>query len=157
MSRSPLEHPANAGLRRRFEHRELRAGLAPLTRPDDVEQPYLTLGTHPDLVARLLDELAASLTDDCRVVFYGTPALMHPATGVVFAFAGGTHTYAMCLPEPERAVAIAAGATRVHRYPAGQPDFDLAEIGPEWLFGKWLPAEPHWCVAAFQFAGRRSP
>jgi hypothetical protein len=93
-----IDHPANSGLRRHRESRQLRRNIPPLARPDEVPRPYDTLGTHPDLVARLWDELYAKLPVDCRVVFYGAPALMHPTTGVVFAFAGGTHTYARACP-----------------------------------------------------------
>src|SRR5262249_35634398 len=84
-------------------------------------------------VARLWDELPVKLPVDCRVIFYGAPALMHPTTGAVFAFAGGTHTYALRLPEAERADALRAGATRVKHYPAGH-SFDLSEIGDQRIF-----------------------
>ena len=90
---------------------------------------------------------------DCRVIFYGAPALMHPTTGVVFAFAGGTHTYALRLPEAERADALRAGATRAKHYPAGQ-SFDLSEIGDEWVFCGWFRGEEEWCLAAFELAAR---
>src|SRR3989304_2688537 len=99
---SPLDHPANGGLRRRLEPWHQQPNMSPLTSPDQVVRPYETLGTHPDLVARLWDELQSKLPVDCRVIFCGTPALVHPTTGIVFAFAGGTHTYALRLPEPER-------------------------------------------------------
>ena len=72
--------------------------MPPLASPDAFVRPHETLGTHPDLVGRLWDELPAELPVDCRVVFYGMPALMHPTTGIVLGFAGGTHTYALRLP-----------------------------------------------------------
>jgi len=59
---------------------------------------------------------------------------MHPATGIVFGYAGGTHTYALRLPERERAEAIRAGATRIKHYPGVQRSFDLDDFGPEWVF-----------------------
>ena len=122
---SPIDHPANAGLRRYREARDPRALQFPVARPDEVPSPYLSLGTHPDLVARLWDELQAQLPTDCRIVFAGRPALLHPVTHVVFGFASGTHTYALRLPEREREAAIAAGATRIANYPGGrQPSFD---------------------------------
>lgn len=146
----PQAHPANAALVRRWQH---ATTLAALLHPDDVARPYDSLGTHPDLVARLWDELGGVLPEDCRMVFCGMPVLMHPRSGVVFAFAGGTHTYALRLPVAQHAAALAAGATRIMRYPVRQPDFDLAEIGPEWVFGRWFQAEPDWCRAAHAFAG----
>jgi len=150
---SPLDHPANAGLRRRHEASHQQRNMAPLATPDEVVKPYETLGTHPDLVARLWDELQSGLPADCRAIFYGVPALMHPATGIVFGFAGGTHTYALRLPEAIRAEAILAGATRVRHYPVRQPSFDLDDIGPEWVFCGWFPGEEAWCLAAFEHAG----
>lgn len=63
-----------------------------LATPDQVEHWHLKLGTHPDLIDRLWVELQATLPADCRRIFYGTPVLMHPTTGIVFAFAGGTNT-----------------------------------------------------------------
>ena len=89
---------------------------------------------------------------DCRVVFYGTPALMHPSAGVVFGFAGGTHTYALRLPERQRAEATRDGATKVMHYPAGQPSLDLGDIGEEWVFCRWFRGEEDWCLAAFELA-----
>ena len=150
---SSATHPANEPLRAHFLP-SMRAGVPELMLPTDVERPYDTLGTHPDLVARLWDELGGSLPGDCRRIFCGTPVLMHPATGIVFGFAGGTHTYALRLPDKERTEALAAGATRLAKYPGSQPSFDLDVIGPEWVFGRWLKGEPAWCLAAHAFAGQ---
>ena len=144
-------HPTNAALRAYLLPR-LRAGLPELMAPGDVARPYDTLGTHPDLVARLWDELGRGLPEDCRRIFCGTPVLMHPASGIVFAFAQGTHTYALRVPEPERTAALAAGATRVVKYPGNQGSLDLDTFGPEWVFGRWLKGEPKWCASAHAFA-----
>jgi len=77
----------------------------------------------------------------------------HPSRhGVVFAFAGGSQTYALRLPEPERGgAAIRAGASTTRQYPDEQ--FDLREIGEEWVFGGWFRGEDDWCRAAYNFAG----
>lgn len=153
MSSSPLDHPANAGLRRHLEPRHDGARIPPLATPDQVARPCESLGTHPDLVARLWDELAAALPVEARVVFLGAPALMHPTTGVVFGFAGGTHTYALRIPDHLRAEAQSLGASRIKHYPGGQPSFDLEVIGPEWLFCGWFEDEAAWCLSAFEAAG----
>ena len=58
---------------------------------------------HPDLVARLWDEITTLLPVDCRFVLFGTPVLMRPDSEIVFGFAGGTHTYALRLPDGVRA------------------------------------------------------
>ena len=128
-----LGHPANAGLRRHREPGHQRPGLAALAFPEMVARPYESLGTHPDLVARLWDELGRALPADCRAIFYGGPALIHPESGIVFGFAGGTHTYALRLPEAERLQALRFGARRIMHYPRG-PAFDLSHIGTTGCF-----------------------
>jgi hypothetical protein len=117
-----------------------------------VDDPYYKLGAHPEIVGRLWDEITALLPADCRWVVHGTPALVHPGTGVVFGFGGGTHTYALRLPEAERDEAIRAGAERVHRYMDGSV-LDLSRIGEEWILGRWFKDEPRWCLAAYRAAG----
>lgn len=155
MNSGAIHHPANAGFRHHFEERHRGSRLPPLTTPDQVSRPYETLGAHPDLVERLWDQLAGHLPFGCRIVFYGVPALMHPSTGVVFGFATGTHTYALRLPELERAQALQAGATRVTQYRGVERSFDLDDLGPEWIFCGWFAAEEAWCRAAFELAGTR--
>ena len=128
-----------------------RSDLPSLARPDQVLRPYETLGTHPDLVARLWDEIATQLPADCRFIVFGTPALVRPDTKIVFGFAGGTHTYALRLPEDIRKEALLAGAERVKKYPL-QPSLDLDVIGPEWVFCGWFKGEERWCLSAYEFA-----
>lgn len=155
MTRSAIDHPANAALRRYFEPR-LRGSTPVVAIPDDVDNPYYSLGTHPDIVARLWDELGEGLPADCRTIFCGVPTLMHPVTKVVFAFAWGTMVIAARLPERERTAARNAGATRVHIYSGGALPFSLDDIGDEWLFFQWLRDEPEWILAAYEFAGMLS-
>lgn len=145
-------HPANAGLRRYCENGRRAPGMPAVALPEAVAQPYYTLGTHPDLVARLWDELGQALPADCRAVFFGSPALIRPETGIVFGFATGTHTYALRLPEAVRLAALRAGAARVMRYPV-EPAFDLRRIGEDWVFCGWHDGEEAWCRAAFDYAG----
>jgi hypothetical protein len=131
----------------------MRAGFPQLASPDEVERPYETLGTHPELVARLWDELGKTLPEDCRGIFFGAPVLVHPASGIVFAFAAGTHTYAFRLPEAERSAALEAGASLVMRYPGGA-SLDLKDVGREWVFGWWYSTEDAWCRASFEYAAK---
>ena len=152
-----FDHPANLGL---VQYLSAEAALgaereAPSTA---VKNPYYTLGTHPDVVERLWDELGGALPKNCRWVLYGHPVLVRHDTGIVFGFAGGSHTYALRLPPAEREAAIAAGATTVHRYPAypqlqvAAATLDLATFGPEWVFGGWFRNEEEWCRRAFDLA-----
>ena len=144
------DRPENAGLCRHLFHRGHTAGQ-PVARPDEIVRPYETLGTHPDLVARLWDEIPALLPVDCRYVLFNAPVLMHPETEIVFGFAGGTHTYALRLPDHARRDALAAGATRIKTYPRS-PSLDLDVIGPEWVFCGWLAGEDRWCLSAYELA-----
>ena len=140
--------PANAGLISYLSGRARQYNYTDLTEVH---------GTHPDLVSRLWDELGKLLPEDCHTVVYGTPVLLRPSTGIIFAFAGGTHTYAFRLPPDSREPAIASGATRVYHYRSHQLQveveaFDLAIVGDEWVFGGWLKGEDDWIKAAYEFA-----
>lgn len=152
-----FNHPANrklvAYVQARNEH-----GHQPELDPATVNNPYYTLGTHPEIVERLWDELGGPLPMPCRWILYGRPVLVHPSTGVVFGYAGGSMTYALRLPQPERDAALKAGARTVHDYPAypalnvPATRLDLADFGPEWVLGGWSKGEEAWCLAAFRFA-----
>ena len=150
-----FQHPANAGILRylRSTISSSSIDLSQSGPPDSVADPYYNLGTHPELVERLWDELGARLPVDCRWVLYGTPVLLHPRSGIVFAFAGGTLTYALRLPEPELSEAIlAGGGKRVHEYTDGSI-LNIEHIGAEWAFGGWFADEDRWCLAEYRFAG----
>jgi hypothetical protein len=160
-----FDHPANRGvlvylgaperLRRSVSETAFRKDCS----PGEISDPYYKLGTHPDVVGRLWDELGQDLPADCRRVVFGTPALVRPDSGVLFAFAGGSHTYAFRVPPRIRDAALSAGAQTVHHYPA-YPELgieasvlDLRDLGTEWVFGGWHAGEPEWCSAAYEYAG----
>jgi hypothetical protein len=147
------DHPDNAGVLRHLVRGWNGERIGPSVSPADVADPDMTLGTHPDLVQRLWDELGARLPAPCRWVVYGRPALVHPRTGLVFGFAGGTHTYGLRLPPAEHAEAVRAGARREHTYSDGSR-LDAAALGAEWVLGGWLRQEPDWCLAAYAHAAR---
>src|SRR4051794_24613595 len=99
-----FDNPANAGVLR-----HLRGGRslslargAGACSPESVREPYMNLGTHPDLVSRLWNEITTALPVRCNWVVYSAPVLVRPDTGIIFAFAGGTHTYALRLPPEQR-------------------------------------------------------
>ena len=160
-----FNHPANVGILAYLESQDRLLNSAsearhiPSCTPASVKQPYMKLGCHPDLVTRLWDELTVKLPIKCQWIVYGTPVLVNPSSGVIFAFGGGTHTYAFRLPPKEQQEAIQAGAKRVYQYPANPSlkakasMLDLDIIGKEWVFGFWLKGEEDWCLAAYDFAG----
>ena len=125
--------------------------------PADVKDPYLTLGTHPDLVTRLWNELGVSLPSDCRVIAYGMPALARPDSGVIIGVAGGTQMYALRLDAEGFAAARSAGLAVVFRYPAvrnvrSEHIVDATTFGDTWVFGRWHVEEPAWLRAGFSGA-----
>jgi len=98
--------------------------------PDEADR--LRLGTHPDVVARLWDELANAFAADARAVVRATPALIDPSSGVIVAVGIGT-TYALRLVPEDT-----AGRETIHRYTSVGRTLDLAEtFGAGWVFGTW--------------------
>jgi hypothetical protein len=148
------EHPANRGV---LGYLEPRASGAPFSQPpDEHRDPYLQAGSHPDVVERIWDRIGAALPEDCRAVVLGTPALVHPAAGVVMAVALGT-SYALRLEAVDLQLAVASGAGLVHEYnvPKGLT-LDLPkQFGSDWVFGSWDDREPAWCARAYHAWGRR--
>jgi hypothetical protein len=101
------------------------------------------LGTHPDLAERLWREITIGLPEPCAWVVCARPVLVHPATGIIFGFALGTHTYALKLDEPELSEAVRLGARRM-------------QLGRPWTLGQWRKEEIAWCLAAYRSAGLRT-
>jgi len=153
-------HPANDGVLAFLTDPERLARSVSVAKsraecpPGDVVDPYLTLGTHPDLIARLWDELGGALPVDCRLIAYGMPALVRPDSGVIIGVAGGTQMYALRLDAQGFAAARSAGLDVVFRYPAvrnvrSEHIVDATTFGDTWVFGRWHAEEPAWLRAGF--------
>src|SRR4051812_26044401 len=72
--------------------------------------PYMSQGSHPDVVARVWDELGEALPRDCRALAKGgKPVLAHPDTDRIFALPRGT-AYALWVIPEDLGTALAAGA-----------------------------------------------
>jgi hypothetical protein len=124
----------------------------PLGQPvEAVDDPFLALGAHPDLVEELwrLDE---TLPQPCRWVFWNRPALAHPQTGVVFAIAVGTLGLLLRLPE-EVLAAADPGWVEVSMPPPAKRRFDISPMGPEWRYVRSKAPSKAWIRAAYEFAG----
>lgn len=155
---------ANSGVVRHLKAKASSPNAASVARskescaPESVDDPYCNLGTHPELVSWLWDELTAKLPEVCKWVVYGSPVLVNPKSGIIFGFAGGTHTYALRLPPAERGAAIKAGCKRISKYPAypelqiKASELKLDDFGEEWLFGQFQACEKDWCLAAYEFS-----
>lgn len=145
---SPLNQGVLEYLRERLNR---QAGLESAS-PASVKKPLTKTNTHPEIGVRLWDELAASLPVDCRWIVYGTPALVHPRTGVLFGVGIGT-VYCLRLTDADMERALHAGASTETRWSNGTT-LDLASrFGPGWVFGNWQQAELDWCRAEYEALG----
>ena len=123
----------------------LRAGPRPLlTLPERANgDPYLEMGSHPDIVGRVWDELGVVFSPDCPRIVCGSPALVHPGTGVVFALALGTR-YVLRLCSDLASEAKRKGLRGVHTWSDGTITDIEAELGTGWIFGNWSHQEISW-------------
>src|SRR5687768_15464239 len=99
--------PPNAGILRHLQAGARHSNFPPEARRLASSGPALsgvegpmprTYGTHPDLADHVWHVLSKKLPETCAWVVYGRPVLIRPSSGVIFAFGGGTHTYALRLP-----------------------------------------------------------
>jgi hypothetical protein len=110
------------------------------------------LGSPSDIIEHLWESLGAVLPAECRGRVHGTPGLVSPQSGTIFAVALGTE-YGLRLPPAEFALARAAGAELVHEYRTVGVTLDLqAQFGAGWIFGNFDRRESEWCVAALRYA-----
>lgn len=120
-----------------YQRLRTRPDAPTLAAHDSVVDPYYTCGGHPDIVARLWEELGSALPVDCRRLVYGRPALVRPDTGDVLAICLGTR-YGLFVPGPPP-----DGATLC----AG-PLWDV--LGDGWVFGGWGAEEVDWLRRAWE-------
>jgi len=104
---------------------------------DSIKNPYMNSGIHPDVVDRIWDQLGFPLPQDCRCLLFGTPALVHPKTGVIIA---ACYRGECCLRLPKSA---APGARRqvVRQLSSGIELNIQTELGEQWVFTAWGPGE----------------
>jgi len=145
-----LEDPRNTQVLQCLRQRNER-GLPPcIPPPDSPLDPHLHLGSHPEIVERLWDQLAPVLPEDCRCIVYGTPALVAPGSGIVLGLALGTQ-YVLRLPDEEAVTkALGAGARTVTKWAGGSETDVQREFGKGWVFGHWLKEELDWCFATYR-------
>jgi hypothetical protein len=130
-----------------------RVSLPPVASPDDIDDPYNRLGTHPEVVERVWDQLGSALPKDSRRIIYSRPALVHPDNGTIFVLALGT-VYGLRLPPLLLEEAIGQGAFTSVPCTFGGDMNTRRDLGYEWVFGRWLADEPRWCVEAYNYFGR---
>jgi hypothetical protein len=146
-----LGDPRNAGVVRHLEVRnELK--FPPCMRCVECPRdPYWNLGSHPDIVQHLWNELSSALPSDCRCIVFGTPALVAPMSGIVLAHAFGTK-YVLRLSRDSMNEALGGGAESSVTWAGGQVTDLKREYGDDWVFGGWLKQEPAWLLGVYRLA-----
>jgi hypothetical protein len=114
---------------------------------------YMEQGSLPDIVERVWDVLGAPLPEDCRCLVYGTPALVHPKTGIILAFCNGT-TYCIRLTEQLIEKALKAGAKIYQTWMYGGDMDTTRDLGEDWVFDFWLADEIEWCREVYDSNGK---
>jgi hypothetical protein len=137
-------HPLN----QKLVSRKKRPGFSPIMPPDGHPDPYMQLGSHPDVVQRVWDDLGRALPVDCRAIVYGTPSLVDPRSGVVLAMAYGT-AYVIRVPERMLDGAYQAGCRTERSWTSGGTTCIAEEFGRGWVFGAWAKEEIEWLREVF--------
>lgn len=142
-------HPLNRQVIRYFtQHTTVSP---PVVLPKDHPDPYRGLGSHPDIVERIWDQLGAALPTEARVIVYGTPVLVHPESGVLLAVAHGTQ-YAIRVPEDLIDTALEAGCASTNTWSDGSTTDIEREFGRGWLFGSYDDREGQWLATMSRLA-----
>jgi len=144
---SELNESVLINLRGRLKTDEL------IAMPGSVRDPYLSQGSHPDIVERVWDTLGKALPADCRCLVYGTPALVQPLSGILLAFCYGTQ-YCMRLTSSLMNEALKLGVKTSTTWSNGRMTDTTQTFGRDWIFGSWKNEELPWCRAAYEFYGQ---
>lgn len=146
-------HPANNVILRYLASNTGRNN-APLEEPPGAFDKtfYDELGTHPDLVYLLWHKISAKLPVECRWVVLARPVLVHPTTGVIFAFAGGTHYCGFRVP-PSMYPIVSEAKSKWLQGKAYNSRINLDELGKEWSSFSWLNDLENFGLLAYQYAG----
>ncbi|HMD90377.1 MAG TPA: hypothetical protein VKF38_14540 [Anaerolineaceae bacterium] len=146
-----ISQPANHKVIPYLSHRNPAAPL--LAAFDSKPNPYLSLGSHPDIIERVWKQIGSAMPSDCRFIVCGTPALVQTDNGILFAFALGTQ-YCLRLPASLIETAHLANAKTSTRWSNGKVEDIQKELGDGWIFGSWMAAEIEWCKASFTSFGK---
>ena len=147
------QHKLNTRVLEYITRGRKQPGAISIAGPDSVMKPYMEQGSHPDVVERVWDVIGPSLPHDCRCLVYGTPALVHPRTGIILVFCNGT-TYCIQLTEQLVDKALKAGAKTYTKWTNGDDMDTQRELGPNWVFGQWLEDELEWCHKVYKELGK---
>ncbi len=116
---------------------------------NSVPDAYSGCGCHPDIVEYLWGRIGVVLPADCRGLVYGTPALVHNKTGIIFAIGFGT-ICCLRLTGELGAEAVKAGAETIRKLqPEGRLDTQR-ELGVDWFLGPITPIQPIWSKRLYE-------
>jgi hypothetical protein len=137
-----------------LKYLSLRYPDSPLTLlPEESKRdPYMSSGSHPDIVERIWKGIGSKLDSDCRLIVCGTPALVQPQTGIILAFALGTQ-YCLHLPPDLVSTALTAGAQTTTKWSNGRVTDAASKFGEGWIFGSWKKDEIESCREAYRVFG----
>ena len=144
IAHSPLNEKVLSRLRGRLKTDELIAS------PDSVRDPYMSQGSHPDVVERVWRKLGQALPMDCRCLVYGTPALVQPESGIILAFCLGTQ-YCVRLTSSLMDEALKLGVKTSTKWSGGATTDATQAFGADWIFGSWKNEELQWCREVYEF------
>lgn len=109
------------------------------------------VGTHPDLLEAFweLGKKNARGTDPRAIV--GSPALVHPTSGIVYGFVGGTYTHVLRLPPNE----LEEARKQTGEDPSSE-DAACNRYGEKWSqVETWHhPKTNAWHLAAYDYASK---
>ena len=146
-------HPANTAILRYLAANTGRNNAPLEEAPGAFDKTfYDELGTHPDLVYLLWHQISAKLPVECRWVVFARPILVHPTTGVIFAFAGGTSYCGFRLP-PLMYPVVSEAKSKWLQGKAPNSRTNLDELGEEWSSFFWLNDLENFGLLAYQYAG----
>lgn len=141
-----LDDPRNTGLRHVRKERQYPPCIRPVECPRD---PYMYLGSHPDVVDHVWDRLGHVLPHNCRCIAFGTPGLVAPRSGILLAKAFGTQ-FILRIPREAVDEAVRAGAKTKMTWGRDHATDLKQEYGDDWIFGGWLKQEPDWLLAVYK-------
>jgi len=149
-----MNSTANDGVFRCLKGRgEASRDEEPVAPIDPRHDYYWDSGAHPDVVQRLWDQLGKGSPVESRALVFGSPALVHPESGFVLAFALGTE-YAIRVPREVWADRRPGGLRTVAKWTGGGSTDIEQECGRDWIFGSYADVEVEWCKQVFQECSR---
>ena len=144
-----FDDPRNTDILAYLKKRKNENDIQKSISSDQVPDPYFKLGSHPDIVQRVWDEVTDKISEDCKWIVYGNPVLVTPKSGIIFGFTCGTSYVLRFSPNVIQEV-VNKGLKTEHKF-MNNYTLDLSVIGKDWFFGEFYDEEKEWCVKTFEY------